>query len=489
MEIIFNNPYRILGVYSTSPQKDIVANQGKMKAFLKVGKDVSFQLDLTHYLPTICRNSEVVAKAVADLALANEQVKYAQFWFANKTQFDEIAIGKLTGGDIDSAIDILMKKENPSSLQNLIVCCLIQNNLGKALGYAEKLYVSYPNDFLHMVLGNDATVSSDQLAKNFLNVICENYKLEEIICFLTISEWQTYVSDMMIAPVIDKVSSAIERCKSTKGQSPEERCAAGEKLMNETKSSVAKIQQLAAANDVRCQMLLDKLGTEILQCGIDYYNGSDSPFAAKKAMVLQGYALSIVVGKMAKDRCKENVDTLKTIINNLPPEMVIDKDRAIREELKIFCKLPDRISHSVALLNKTKTYLENIKTKLGSTNSYYLKISTQVVGNALHNLIEEVNRLQNDQSFKLNLIIDKAKALSDLKSVLYSAWDAIKIMDSFDMEYEFRNNRYNSNRNTLQNMCQQVGISTNKTSNTSSNSGCMVVIAVLIVLGILVSCI
>lgn len=236
-------------------------------------------------------------------------------------------------------------------------------------------------------------------------------------------------------------------------------------------------------------MVLDKLGTEILQCGIDYFNGSDSPTAAKKAMVLQNYALSVVVGKMAKDRCKENVETLKKIIENLPPQEVFEEDKAIREELRIFCKLPDRISHSVALLNKTKTHLESIKTKLGSTNSYYLKISTQVVGNALHNLIEEVNRLQNDQSFKLNLIIDKAKALSDLKSVLYSAWDAIKIMDSFDMEYEFRNNRYNSNRNTLQNMCQQVGISTNRTSNTSSNSGCMVVIAVLIVLGILVSCI
>lgn len=235
-------------------------------------------------------------------------------------------------------------------------------------------------------------------------------------------------------------------------------------------------------------MLLDKLGTEILQCGIDYYNGSDSPFAAKKAMVLQKYALSIVVGKMAKDRCKENVETLKNIIDNLPPENVVDEDLAIREELKIFCKLPDRISHSVALLNKTKAHLESIKVKLGATNPYYLKISTQVVGNALHNLIEEVNKLQNDTSFKLNLIIDKAKALSDLKSILYSAWNAITIMDQFDMEYEFRSNRYNSNRSTLKDMCQQVGVSTTPQSS-SSNSGCMAVIAVLVVIGILVSCI
>ena len=488
IDIVFNNPYRILGVYSTSPQRDIVANQGKMKAFLKVGKDVSFQLDLPHYLPEICRNTDAVAKAVADLALANEQVKYAQFWFANKTQFDEIAIGKLVDGDINAAIDILRKKETPSSLQNLIVCSLIQNNLGNAIGYAEKLYVSYPDEFLHMVLGDNATVSSDQLVKDFLDVICANYKLEEIIYSLTISDWQVYVRDIMINPVLDNVYSAIDRTKSTKGQSPDERYLAGEKLMNETKSSLGKIQQFASKNDVRCQMLLDKLGTEILQCGIDYYNGSDSPFAAKKAMVLQKYALSIVVGKMAKDRCKENVETLKNIIDNLPPENVVDEDLAIREELKIFCKLPDRISHSVALLNKTKAHLESIKVKLGATNPYYLKISTQVVGNALHNLIEEVNKLQNDTSFKLNLIIDKAKALSDLKSILYSAWNAITIMDQFDMEYEFRSNRYNSNRSTLKDMCQQVGVSTTPQSS-SSNSGCMAVIAVLVVIVILVSCI
>lgn len=489
IDIISNNPYRLLGVFTTSPQKDIVANQGKMKAFLKVGKEVSFQLDLPHLLPSLSRNTESVSKAVSDLTLASEQLKYAQFWFASQTQFDEIAIGKLIEGDLVSAIDILNKRLNVSSLQNLIVCSLIQDDIVNAVHYAEILYSSHKEDFVRMVLGDNATISADHIAYEFLSVLCSNYSGNDVINALTNSDWMAHVKDLMINPLIENITSATELAKSTKGQSPDIRYSVGEKLMKDTKTSVDEIRQLGVNSDMRCQMVLDKLGTEILQCGIDYFNGSDSPTAAKKAMVLQNYALSVVVGKMAKDRCKENVETLKKIIENLPPQEVFEEDKAIREELRIFCKLPDRISHSVALLNKTKTHLESIKTKLGSTNSYYLKISTQVVGNALHNLIEEVNRLQNDQSFKLNLIIDKAKALSDLKSVLYSAWDAIKIMDSFDMEYEFRNNRYNSNRNTLQNMCQQVGISTNRTSNTSSNSGCMVVIAVLIVLGILVSCI
>ena len=60
MNIINNNPYRQLGVYSTSPQREVVANQGKMKAFLKVGRPVTFPLDLNGLLPMFCEQSKVL---------------------------------------------------------------------------------------------------------------------------------------------------------------------------------------------------------------------------------------------------------------------------------------------------------------------------------------------------------------------------------------------------------------------------------------------
>lgn len=45
-KLLSHNPYRILGVYSNSPKKDMLSNINKMKAFLKVGKTISFPLDL-----------------------------------------------------------------------------------------------------------------------------------------------------------------------------------------------------------------------------------------------------------------------------------------------------------------------------------------------------------------------------------------------------------------------------------------------------------
>lgn len=470
MKIINNNPYRQLGVYSTSTQKEVVANQGKMKAFLKVGRQVSFPLDLNGLLPDVLRAEESVADATSKLSLPTEQLKYAQFWFSKNTQLDEIACGKLTNGDIDGAIEIWNKKTSASSLQNLLVCALIKNQLGNAISYAQTLYSSYSDEFVKMVLGDNAFATSDNLAHDFLNILCDEFKPIQFLGYITNSEWKEFVGIKSTKPIIDKLTSAIDICKSSRGKGPMDRLNAGTKLMNDTKSYLTQLKQFVSASDLQYQMIADKLGLEILQCGIDYYNDSDAVEAAHKAMVLQKYAQSVVVGKMAKDRCKENVDILTKIIAELPPSQVFKEDRAIKEELRRFCTLPDKITYSVNLLNATKPHLQAIKSKMGVSNSYYLKISTQVVGNALHNVIEEVNASQNDPEFQLNMILDKVSALSSLRSVLRSAWNATTIMDTFDMESDFKNNRYNENRRALSNMCNQIGVSTYSSSSLFGSS-------------------
>lgn len=458
LKIIQTNPYRLLGVYSTSSQREVVAHQSQIKRFLTVGREVSFPLDLNRVLPVVSRTEEYVTEANSKLTLPAEQLKYAQFWFAKCTNIDEIACGKLTNGDIDGAIEIWCKKATASSLQNLIVCALIKNQLGNAIEYAEALYSSYGNEFVKMVLGDTALATSDNLAHDFLNVLCEELNTNQFIGYITNAEWKEYVGSKSTKPLIDRISSAIDKSKATKGKGATTRLNAGTKLMNETKSDLAQLKQYVATSDLKYQMIADKLGLEILQCGIDYYNDSEEPDAARKAMVLQSYAQSVVVGKIAKDRCKENVDILKNIIANLPPSEVFAEDRAIKEELRKFCNLPDKICHAVTLLNNTKPHLQKIKSKLGSTNSYYLKVSTQVVDNALHNIIEEVNITQSSlgsSRIKSNPSMLLAGLMVN-KEVADKAWDATLMMEKFDMESSYRNGRFAENKNALRNIRTQI---------------------------------
>ena len=572
MNILQNNPYRLLGVYSNSPTKERLANHNRMKAFLKVGKPVSFPLDLPSYLGLINRTDATVADAEAKLTLPKDQILYAQFWFVKMTPLDDVAFKHLVNGDIHGAIEIWRKKECPSSLQNLFLCFLINGYLFLALYYAEKLYtnIEYAREFVGYVVNDYSLESTDFLIENLLDNICDDFGAKELLIVnkadrswplvsfarehgkmkvapfvnretgdkfkscafiddkesitlvafwsklgeLTPKEiannkeyldviqlssgtyklvyretvhgnWRKYIIDKCASKYIADIQNCIELARKSKGKQPKERLLAGEQLRKHTTDSLTELSSMLTHTDLQYQMIADKLGLEILQCGIDYYNDSEDPDAAIKAMSLQKYALSIVVGQAAKDRCKENVDILQKIIDNLPPSEVFTEDKAIKEELHKYCQLPDLISHAVTLLENTQPYLVSIKDKLGADNEYYLKISTLVVNNALNNVIAEINEAQKydpaeERRQRNKKLMEKSDPLFHplysslyndeflyesedrktkyeyVKRVVLKAKKALLIMDVLDMEKSFEQERYLPNRKTINDFLLQL---------------------------------
>ena len=472
MNILQNNPYRQLGVYSNSPTKERLANHNRMKAFLKVGKSVSFPLDVPQYLSSINRTEASAADAEAKLTLPKDQILYAQFWFIKTTPLDEVAFNHLFAGEIENAEEIWQKRECLSALQNRIVCALIRNRYDSAIKCAEVLYgnTQYLNQFVSTIIGTGGNFDVSNLAFSFLDILCNEIGASKLLPFITNSSWKEHIGEKAVKPLVDSIQEAINIAQKTKGKGSNARLNAGETLRKNTRNAILQLKGFLSTKDLQYQIIADKLGLEILQCGIDYYNDSEEPDAAHKAMSLQKYAKSIVVGQMAKDRCKENVDILQKIIDNLPPAAVFEEDRAIHEELRKYCLLPDKICHAITLLNNTKSHLQSIRRILGVSNSYYLKISTKVVGNALSNVIEEVNEAQSilnvdkdDPNAKLTAFL----GITHLKSVLEEAWKATKIMDGFDMEADYKSGRYSENRSILRDLCNKLGVSTSSCSSKS----------------------
>lgn len=173
MNIIENNPYRQLGVYANSSTKERLANLNRLKAFLKVGKLVSFPLDLPQLLPPANRSEESVADAVAKLTLPREQMLYGQFWFLKATPIDEVAFRHIATGDVVSTERIWQKKEDASSLQNRIVCALMKGDYDSALSCANTLYnnVSYVRQLKSEVVGEDGNVKVEDMPLAFLDAL------------------------------------------------------------------------------------------------------------------------------------------------------------------------------------------------------------------------------------------------------------------------------------------------------------------------------
>lgn len=456
LDIIQNNPYRLLGIYSNSPIKERVANHNRLKAFLKVGKEVSFPLDLSGVLSTMTRTTEKVSDAEAKLTLSNEQLRYAQFWFVKVTPLDDVAINHLIVGNIDGAISILEKKENVSSLQNRIVCALVTDNYALAIACAYKLYSSYTTDFVHIVLGNYQMIDTGKLAYDFLDVLCSAIGAQKLLPYLSDNDWKQYISDQAIKPLIETLQSAIDIAKASNGKGTTARYNAGAKLMNVAKDELSQLKGLLSVADLQYQMIADKIAQEILQCGIDYFNATEEDDAPQKAGILQNYALSIAVGRLVRDRCKENVDILRKIGKEYIVRKELEQLTAYIKDLRgegtskdplFTLRLLGRgrtISDIRQIVYKSILLLDTMKTKLGNTNVLYMNISSAVVSSAINALVEIVNLQQT-------VLRDK----NELRSVIRDAVALMSLLGNMNMDAKTKG-YYNGNKSTLDNINSQL---------------------------------
>lgn len=476
----------MLGVLSNSPLKERIANLNRLNAFAKVGKEVNFPNDFSNIVsakPT--RSVESVSAANNDLNLDRNQLKHALFWFISGSPMDDIALKNLQAGNRDKAVEIFQKKETYSALINTAVLALIDGD--NTIGFTNISKVIHNADYraeLLQALGiANLQIAEDDFAELIITELLNEIPASVLLSVAHNSSDRAIISKSAINEPISVINSAISVAKKADSKNPEASLTAGTELMNSTKAPLKAVKDIAGATSPQYQMVADNVAKQVLQCGINYYNNApDSDVESpRKAMVLQSYALSIAVGQLTKDRCKENYDILKQAVDNMPPAEVAIETRKVKEELKKFCQLPDKITHSVTLLNNTKPLLQTIKLRLGATNPFYLSLSTQVVGNALHNVIEEVNQAQNYDPeaiekatqkslgnlglYDLDLYGERARKYAQMrydhvKDTLQNAWQAVKIMDNFDKKPDFFAKQYSPNRETLVKLCRQCDIST-----------------------------
>jgi hypothetical protein len=473
-------------VLSNSPLRERVGNQNRLAAFAKIGKEVSFPNDFATIIPEKpVRTSDSISSANVALNLDKDQLKHALVWFINGSPIDDMAIKYIQAGNTDKARELFEKKETFSSLINVGVLNLISGNY--ASGFVNISMVIHNNEHrssLLKALGiENLTMTEDEIATTFIEEMLKEVPASTLLSAASNPNDKALIGKTALDEPISAINAAISAAKSVNSKDADANLKAGTKLMNSTKKLLKQVKDIAGANSPQYQMVADNVAKAILQCGINYYNNApDSDVESpRKAMVLQAYALKIAVGQLTKQRCQENHDILKKAVDNMPPAEVAIETRQVKEELRKFCNLPDKIEYSINLLNATKPLLQTIKSKLGTSNAFYLSLSTQVVGNALHNLIEEVNQAQSYLSAiveaakkaglspaMLNYLGDEhspAKIIDNkLKPVLRQAWKATTIMDSFDMEPDFKANRYNQNRSSLKDMCDSLNISTSSWS-------------------------
>lgn len=461
MNILQNNPYRLLGIYANSSARDQLASIHKLEAYLRVGRQTALPLELPGFFPVEEKTVDGIKDAAAKLALPQSKLHYAQFWFLKIDQFDEIAFKHLLDGDIAKAMDIWSKHESVSSLQNRIVCSLIQNNVHDVVRYAEKLYgnTGYIAQFVSSVVGEGIGVTTDNLGTDFIDALADEIDSGKLLPAISLPTWQQHIKQKSVAPLLSSIQEAIDKSKQSRGKGAEARLEAGNSLMRQAKPLLTKLQGVLAQTDLQYQSIADRLANEVLQCGIDYFNNSEDDDAPQKAMVLQKYALSIAVGPMAKDRCKENVE----ILEGFGPEYKVRKQiERIAKRLndfkdestspfKAFTGNKNSYIQIEQFVNSCRSDLIAIRDVLGGSANLYINLSSAVASAAINAIVENINAAQQMASISS---VGSSERTS-LKDDVTKAKSVMRSISSLDMSVQCRN-YFNKNNATLNRIYNQI---------------------------------
>lgn len=210
-------------------------------------------------------------------------------------------------------------------------------------------------------------------------------------------------------------------------------------LVKNTHKSFEHLKQILPSDNTHYQLVADKLGMEILQCSIDYYNNSSDAGNIDITIGRIKYAQSIVASDLAKQRCKENLDALVNIKNLPPLEITAEVDAIVTEFQSLEAK-PNNITNATVFLVNIDPYLCRVGQKIGIMNPYYLHLSTQIARKSFKYIIDEVNAIVKSPNIiacsELGTGLDYSSILL-IKDILCKAVNALTLLDGYYMEQNF----------------------------------------------------
>jgi|SaaInlStandDraft_4_1057021.scaffolds.fasta_scaffold03491_3 hypothetical protein len=358
MDLIYQNPFRVLGIHVTATDREIAKQIGDMEIYADMGKTLESESD-SFFSVKPDRTARSILEARQKIDHPNNKLYYSLFWFWENSSnlIDEMAFEELKNGKVNKAIEFWEREtkngitdKNKSNYRNLSVLRLglsIQNGKLNKKHFLNSLSLSgeffangHFNDFTSQVLGVRYSVDLLETTKNYVDEIMSVVKpyfgkrksVSRVTHKEILTHLETYsgsiqkdILDKFVGKYIHNIEKQIKKCGQARKVDVSKANKAGFELYSHIQEDIKKLQLFLPKSDLPYQFAVDKLAEELLQCSIDYFNhsmkfeldpGGDS---LKLAM----YAKSIVVGVKSRNRIDENYSIIKEYDNDRPARVIL----------------------------------------------------------------------------------------------------------------------------------------------------------------------
>ena len=433
MDIILNNPFRILGLPVTASARQISKRVHDLSMLSEFGKVPEYPGDLA-FIGDVDRSSAAIERAAQDLELPERKLNFANFWFWIDNSVDELVIDVLRDGEIDKALSLWNRAiENKSissktlssyrnyALLSFVASCFktpvsaqidphelgdfIQSSV-KALSHAAYLPLAERIAGTTYEVRPDTVLvrCADEIAK-FLLSGTDGLDADRARSFIgafsnTSAIVQRHVKSKFVAQRVTKVERLIEACAAVRNEEPERAHDQGVALYRASDTEISYLLQLLPPDDPYLAGISDKVAEELIGCSTDIYNEvDDTERALALSRELSEYAKKFAVGLRTKKRVADDLALIDKLLGEHRLGMLVEK---IEAEL---ARVPDldgpmppgirSIEITKRLLANTKTPLQKLKAHRGDGPILYQQLGGVVGTIALVMCIRFVNETNN----------------------------------------------------------------------------------------------
>ena len=511
MNIIENNPYRIIGLLVGATPREQERQIRRLRQFIEADQRTEDDFSFPS-LGNLNRTIDNVNAATSQLNLDSDKMNNALFWFYKGNDItDEPAFDALNEHNHNKSAEIWNKlietqvvtQRNSSAFQNLSTLYLYRAFVGETievtfLEHAISMKLKFlESDFLNdfKALATDVTykTTKKQLQLSFLEQVkfeidkktsFASNKLFEILNKQEFSAKEDFLNGF-VQKTIEQIEKKIEEAKVKRKANKANAVNIGNTLYEQTAENLRELKSILKTSNLKLSSIYDKVSDEILQCGIDYflYYKDSSIDPGNPSMDLCRKAKTLAIGNIAKQRCQENTENLKEWIDNKPKrerqERILVDFEQLKHLIDEYEKRSETILNGKQLLSSARPYLSNMKNALGSTDELYLGLSSRIASIAQGVCVSEINKLQEKLENTFD-IATKMVSIIILNEKANEAWDVTATIGTMDLSQDFKA-RYTQNKNLLSNLRTQLStitqpatISTGSRSSSSSKSGCYI---------------
>jgi hypothetical protein len=440
MELIKQNPFRVLGLFGNSSERELQKQISVIKRYAEIGKTKEFDYDFNIFGP-VNRDIEEVKMAASKVEQAKNKLHYSLFWFIKVNHIDETALAHLRENNVEKATQIWIKSvgekqitsSNFSSFSNLSTLLLgksINNGsidkakFNYALNYKGQLINSeYFNSFAKLTGGDGFSFNSNTINKHFVDdvlLLVTKYLdqpngLNHSELFNAFSKFPSHIKKYLQSKFIEspqhKIENSVGNYKELRISEPSRANEWGANLYSETKNELLHLKKILGVDDLKFQMLANKISNEILQCGIVYFNKlTENPKndPGEKSLLLLKMAKSVAVSQQIIDRIEENQKNIQDWVDNA-------------EERKLYMQIGASIEYITQKLNVAAKTLENKGMYPQGYNDPY---SDKPVSQQPHNN-PVISSFALNEDYNINLFRLSRDIVKDCKPKLIQIKDAI----------------------------------------------------------------